>query len=124
MNIRINIAEGYKRALERMDSQLSRWMEVAPDMQLLADAVLEHIEAVVVPAMTQHAEPEMVLLADGQEQEVAAWRCLDEFCSLQGWSELDRRVAQMDNGSSATSMRLFHGDTSRRWCVTVRVIES
>lgn len=86
MNVRINIAENYKRTLANLDEAFSEWLAAASYIQTLTDIALPHIDSVVCAAMLPYAPPAVDLMAVGDEQEAAAWRALDEFCADSGFS--------------------------------------
>lgn len=119
-NIRMDIATEYGRALARVDGVLKRWVDVAEDMQQLTDKALACVSLVMVPAMREGGFPEMSLVVDGDEQEAAAWRVLEEFKAECGWSEL---MIKRELGGNLTALQLFHKESSRRLCVNVRRAE-
>ena len=81
MNVRINIAENYKRTLANLDEAFSEWLAAASYIQTLTDIALPHIDSVVCAAMLPYAPPAVDLVAVGDEQEAAAWRICSKTAS-------------------------------------------
>lgn len=121
INIRFEILNKYWDKLGHVDSAFKRYLDVSRDMQDLADRALPYIDSVVVPYLCEGGDPELILVADGVEQEAAAWRALGEFCVDSGWVEVWRSKDGLVPG--VNSVRLYHAGRNCRLYVAVRCME-